>query len=90
MGVNLHAKAVSSRGSDKDVERRRAGCGSTDTLGCGIGSERLVEGLVSESRRLRQGAGGHPGGDRRRSVLMLLCMKPAGRVKSPFDPSVWM
>jgi hypothetical protein len=29
---------------------------------------------VSESRRLRQGAGGHPGGDRRRSVLMLLTL----------------
>jgi hypothetical protein len=26
---------------------------------------------VSECGRLRQGAGGHPGGDRRRSVLML-------------------
>ena len=42
-------------------------------LGCGIGSERPVEGLVSESDRLRQGAGGHPGGDRRR-VLMLLTL----------------
>ncbi len=26
---------------------------------------------MSENRRLRQGAGGHPGGDRPRSVLML-------------------
>jgi hypothetical protein len=35
---------------------------------CGIG---LLRRPVSECGRLRQGAGGHPGGDRRRSVLML-------------------
>jgi hypothetical protein len=35
---------------------------------------------VSESDRLRQGAGGHPGGDRRRSVLMLLTLLEAREV----------
>jgi hypothetical protein len=44
---------------------------------------------VSESGRLCHGDGGHEGGARRRRGLMLPCMKPAGRVKSPLDPSLW-
>jgi CheY-like chemotaxis protein len=43
---------------------------------------------VSESGRLRQGAGGHRRCARRRNGLMLPCMKPAGRVKSPLGHSL--
>jgi len=39
--------------------------------GCGIGSWGVLEGTVSENGRLRQATGAHPGGDRRRSGLML-------------------
>jgi XFP N-terminal domain len=38
---------------------------------CGIGSWGAPGGAVSENGRLRQGAGGYPRSDRRRSVLML-------------------
>jgi hypothetical protein len=34
--------------------------------------------------------GAHGRGARRRRELMLACMKLAGRVKLPFDPSLWM
>lgn len=35
------------------------------------------------------GTGRRGGGARVRRTLMLTCMKPAGRVKSPFDSSRW-
>jgi hypothetical protein len=38
---------------------------------CGIGSFGLLARPVSENGGLCQGAGGHDGGERRRSVLML-------------------
>jgi len=37
---------------------------------------RRFRGAVSESGRFRQGAGGHPRGNRRRSVLMLPTLPP--------------
>src|SRR5262249_27829158 len=54
---------------------------------CDIGSWGVLGGAESENGRLRQGSGCHPGGDRRRSVLMLPTLRAAeGRGSAAASP----
>jgi hypothetical protein len=52
------------------------------TFGCGIGSSGLRERPVSECGKLRQGTDVHPGGERRRSMLMLPTLLQSRRERS--------
>ena len=58
---------------------------------CAVASALALGGAASEYGSITSGGRRPPrGATAAGRVLMLPCMKPAGRVKSPPDPSLWM